>query len=99
MFFKPKEHEPAHIHAIHPRIKHITPLEDYILRVEFDTGEVVLYEVKEDIGAIPSFSPLSSVDGLFYRATLDSSRTCVVWTDSIDLPSDTILEYGRRLQM
>ena len=82
-----------------PRIKHITPLEDYILRVEFDTGEMVLYDVKEDIETIPSFSPLRSVAGLFCRATLDSSRTCVVWTDSIDLPSDTILEYGRRVQV
>lgn len=80
-----------------PRIKHITPLEDYILRVEFDTGEVVLYDVKEDIAAIPSFSPLSSVDGLFNRAALDTSRTCVVWTEFIDLPSGTILEYGRHV--
>ncbi|MBO5939816.1 MAG: hypothetical protein J6R18_01280 [Kiritimatiellae bacterium] len=28
------------------------------------------------------------------NASFDSSRTCIVWNDRIDLPSDAIYEYG-----
>ena len=35
--------------------------------------------------------------GLFNNFQLDPSRTCVYWSDRIDLPSDSILEYGKKL--
>lgn len=111
MFFKPKEHEPSHIHAIYneyvglfniktsiimiPRIKKISVLDNYVLFVEFDDGYKVLYDVKDDIKAIPSFRALVDVYGLFKQVQLDSSRTCVYWNDEIDLASDSIYEYGK----
>lgn len=111
MFFKPKEHEPSHIHAIYneyvglfniktstimiPRIKKISVLDNYVLYVEFDDGYKVLYDVKDDIKAIPSFRALVDVYGLFKQVQLDSSRTCVYWNDEIDLASDSIYEYGK----
>ena len=111
MFFKPKEHEPSHIHAIYneyvglfniktstimiPRIKKISVLDNYVLFVEFDDGYKVLYDVKDDIKAVPSFRALVDVYGLFKQVQLDSSRTCVYWNDEIDLASDSIYEYGK----
>lgn len=111
MFFKPKEHELSHIHAIYneyvglfniktstimiPRIKKISVLDNYVLFVEFDDGYKVLYDVKDDIKAIPSFRALVDVYGLFKQVQLDSSRTCVYWNDEIDLASDSIYEYGK----
>ena len=111
MFFKPKEHEPSHIHAIYneyvglfngktstimiPRIKKISVLDNYVLFVEFDDGYKILYDVKDDIKAIPSFRALVDVYGLFKQVQLDSSRTCVYWNDEIDLASDSIYEYGK----
>ena len=78
-----------------PRIKSILPLENFILLVEFDGGKKVVYDVKDDIRTLEDFRVLETEYGLFRNARLDSSRTCVYWTDRVDLPSDTILEYGQ----
>lgn len=78
-----------------PRIKSILPLDNFTLLVEFDGGKKVVYDVKDDIRTLEDFRVLETEYGLFSNARLDSSRTCVYWTDRVDLPSDTILEYGQ----
>ena len=77
-----------------PRIKSLSPMEDYCLLVTFDDGKTVLYDVKSDIRDIPSYIALTH-NGLFAQVALDQSRTVVSWTDEIDLPSDAIYEYGK----
>ena len=77
-----------------PRIKTITPLDNFILRVVFDDGKTILYDVKEDIEQIPVFKELETDSELWRSAKLDTSRTCVYWNDNIDLPSDILYEYG-----
>ena len=64
------------------------------MKVTFDDGKTVFYDVKDDIQAIPSYRALTEVKGLFKNVHLDESRTVVFWTDDIDLPSDSIYEYG-----
>lgn len=78
-----------------PRIKHIEPTTDFKLLVDFDEGRRVIYDVGEDIRTLPSFSGLTTIAGLFKNVRLDESRTIVYWNDDIDLPSDTIYEYGQ----
>lgn len=78
-----------------PRIKSLETLDNFVLLVTFDNGDRVLYDVKDDIQTLSDFQVLKSEYGLFKNARLDSSRTCVYWTDRVDLPSDTILEYGQ----
>lgn len=78
-----------------PRIKTVTPLEDFVLRIVFDDGEIVLYDVKDDIANIKVFNELKTEEGLWENVRLDTSRTCVYWNDCIDLPSDTLYEYGQ----
>ena len=77
-----------------PRIKSIEPQADFKLLVDFDGGDRVVYDVADDIRNIEAFKELESLPGLFCNARLDSSRTCVVWNERIDIPSDTIYEYG-----
>ena len=77
-----------------PRIKEFKSLEGYRLLVAFDNGDTVIYDVSDDIRQLPDFSVLLTEPGLFENAQLDESRTCVFWSDRVDLPSDTILEYG-----
>ena len=82
-----------------PKIKMVEPMPDYKLKVLFDDGKTVIYNVKEDIETIESYKDLVAVHGLFQQVQLDESRTCVYWNDQIDLPSDTIYddtiyEYG-----
>ena len=80
-----------------PRIKSVKPQENYKLLIQFDGGETVIYNVMEDIDAIDDFVPLKTERGLFENVQLDDSRTCIYWSDRIDLPSDTLLEYGERV--
>ena len=80
-----------------PRIRTVETLEDYILRVTFDDGKIVMYDVKSDIDEIPSYSDLMTIQGLFRHVQLDQSRTCIFWNDEIDLPSDTIYEFGNKV--
>ena len=77
-----------------PKIKNIKPIDGFMLQVVFDDGKNVLYNVGEDIESIPSYQDLKTIHGLFKQAQVDESRTCVFWNDMIDIPSDTIYEYG-----
>ena len=77
-----------------PRIKRIEPMADFKLLVDFDEGRRVVYDVMDDIQDIEAFEELRILPGLFENARLDSSRTCVVWNERVDLPSDTIYEHG-----
>lgn len=70
-------------------------MDGYQLSVLFDDGKKVVYNVSEDIDTISAFGDLRSVDGLWPHVQLDKSRTVVYWNDWIDLPSDTIYEYGQ----
>ena len=67
---------------------------DWKLLVTFDDGFCVCYDVKDDIDTIDDFKSLTTEIGLWPLAQLDSSRTCISWKERIDLPSDTIYEYG-----
>ncbi len=76
------------------RIKSVTPLDNYLLLVVFDDNRVVEYDMKDDIKELPNYSDLQTIRGLWQQVQLDESRTCIYWNDSIDLPCDTIYEYG-----
>ena len=78
------------------RIASLKPLPDYMLSVIFDDGKRVVYDVKEDF-ALPGYSALRDEKGLFQSVQLDESRTCVYWSEDIDLPSDAIYEYGKEV--
>ena len=77
-----------------PRIKHIEHRKDYVLYVIFDDGKKVLYDVEDDIRALPTYQSLQTEYGLFPNFQLDKSRTCIFWNDEIDLTSEIIYEYG-----
>lgn len=79
------------------RIKEIKPLENYCLYVVFDDGKKVIYDVKDDIRDIQSYSDLINIYGLFQQVHLDASRGFAVWNEDIDLPSDIIYEYGKEI--
>ena len=64
-----------------PRIKEVKPMPDYCLRIVFDDGRKVLYDVKEDMDQIESYRDLATIHGLFNQVQLDPSRTCVYWND------------------
>lgn len=77
-----------------PRITEVHIEPTFRLSVLFDDGKRVVYDVKNDIDTIVSYKDLECIHGLFEQVQLDQSRTCVFWNDEIDLPSDTIYEFG-----
>lgn len=79
-----------------PRIKGVEPIDGFFLIVDFDDGTRVKYDVNTDMREIPSYSVLKDKN-LFNQVQLDSSRTCVFWNEEIDLPSDSIYEYGNKI--
>ena len=78
------------------KISRIQPLPGFRLFVLFDDGKRVVYNVDEDMN-LPGYDALRTVHGLFQQVQMDESRTCVYWNDEIDLPSDTIYEYGQTI--
>ena len=84
MFFKPKEHEPSHIHALYG---------EYLGEFNIRTMEMIQGDLPRKAQEL-----LRDVPGLFQQVQLDESRTCVYWNDEIDLPSDSIYEYGRSVR-
>ena len=77
-----------------PKIKTVKANEDFTLNVVFEDGKTVLYDVSNDIDTIPEFNVLKTECGLFRNFEIDESRTVISWSDRVDLPSDTIYEYG-----
>ena len=77
-----------------PKIKSVKALENFKLEIIFDDNKHVLYDVEEDINSIDNFKDLKNIYGLWKHVQLDESRTVVYWNDQIDLPSDTLYEYG-----
>lgn len=80
-----------------PRVKSVIPMENYILDVVFDDNVRVHYDMKEDISSLPRYDDLRNIQGLYQNVQLDLSRTCIYWNEYIDLPSDTIYEYGNKI--
>ena len=77
-----------------PRILTVEPMTRYKLYIVFDDGTKVMYDVGDDMKAIPEFQILGQVPRLWQRVQVDKSRTCICWNDQVDLPSDTLYEYG-----
>lgn len=77
-----------------PKINCIEPLDDYVLKVKFMDGKIVLYDMKEDIETLPGYDDLKTIHNLWKQVQLDKSKTCVFWNESIDLASDSIYEFG-----
>ena len=69
----------------------------FVLDVVFETSASVFYDLHDDMNTLPVYVGLEKIEGLYKNVRLDESRTCVYWDEQIDLPSDTIYEYGKRL--
>ncbi len=78
------------------KITSVKPLENFVLFITFDNGVSVHYDMKDDLD-LPGYDDLRLIPGLFQNVNIDSSKTCIYWSDTIDLPSDTLFEYGERV--
>ena len=76
------------------RIKQVTPLEDYCLKVMFTNGQVKIYDAKPLNEKLPVFRFLLSDPEYFARAKVDTGGFGIIWDDDYDLSCDELWYNG-----
>ena len=76
------------------KIRSVTPLDDYILRVEFCEGLTKLYDVKQLFNVFDCFKKLKE-NNLFYKVKVDKGGYAVIWNKEIDLACDDLFYDGK----
>ena len=77
------------------RVQSVEPKDDFILSVLFTDGVKTEYDIKPLFAKWDVFNNLKTIKGLFQQVKVDAGGYGISWNDEIDLPSDTILEYGK----
>lgn len=73
-----------------PRVKEVTPTDDFELLLTFNTGEKKKFDAKKLFG-YPVYAPLKNI-GFFKLVKADNM--CVYWNDEIDICPDTLYEQS-----
>ena len=76
------------------RIRSVTPLDDYLLRVEFCEGITKIYDVKPLFEKIEVFNKLKK-NNLFNKVKVDFGGYAVIWNKEVDLECDDLFYDGK----
>ena len=76
------------------KIISIKTLPDYILLIEFSTGEIKQFDIKPLISKYPSFKSLTEVHGLYEQVKIDKDGCGIYWNDNIDLSTSGLYEQS-----
>lgn len=76
------------------KVKCVEPLENFMLLVKFENGEVKNYDVKPLFEKWEVFKALSSINGLFEQVKVDAGGYGISWNDDLDLSCDTLYDCG-----
>ena len=76
------------------KIRSVTPLEDYMLRVEFCEGVTKVYDVKQLFDTFKVFNKLKK-NNLFIKVRVDKGGYAVIWNKEIDLACDDLFYDGK----
>lgn len=76
------------------RVKSVTPLQDYVLSIQFEDGVQKEYDVKPLLSKWDAFKALVDVKGLFEQARVDFGGYGIIWNDYIDLSCDELYNNG-----
>ena len=75
------------------KIRSVTPLDDFILRVEFCEGVTKTYDVKQLFDTFKVFNKLKE-NNLFKKVKVDKGGYAVIWNKEIDLACDDLFYDG-----
>lgn len=76
------------------KVKSVTPLPNYTLRVLFENGTEKEYNVQPLFAKWPVFTDLQTVTGLFDLVKVDAGGYGVSWNDDLDLSCNELWENG-----
>jgi len=71
------------------RITAVTPLEGFVLRLEFDDGTTRDVDLEDDLWG-PVFEPLREDPDLFRLVHVDQELGTIVWPNGADLDPDVL---------
>ncbi len=77
------------------KVKSVKPMNNFILSVEFESGEHKHYDVKPLFNKWADFKALANISGLFEQVKVDFGGYGVVWNDYLDLSCDELFEGGK----
>lgn len=76
------------------KVKSVSPLPDFQLRVQFSEGVTKLYDVKPLFDKLPVFNALKENPEEFPCVTVDVGEYGIIWGDDLDLSCDALWEHG-----
>jgi hypothetical protein len=76
------------------KVKKVTPLDNYWLKVEFLGGTVKTYDINPLFSRWPAFSSLKSIPGLYGQVKVDTGGYGISWNDEVDLAASELWEHG-----
>lgn len=76
------------------KVKHVTPLADFKLSVQFCEGVTKLYDVAPLISGWKMFAVLKEKPGFFAAAEVDVGGYGVIWGDELDISCDELWANG-----
>ena len=79
------------------KIRSVTPLDDYMLRVEFCEGITKVYDVKQLFDTFKIFNKLKEKH-LFKKVRVDKGGYAVIWNKDIDLACDDLFYDGKTIK-
>lgn len=79
------------------KIKHVSPLDDFRLSVQFCEGSTRLYDLKPLFDRIPAFAYLKEHPEEFAAAAVDAGGYGIIWGDELDLSCDELWEHGTQV--
>lgn len=76
------------------KIKHVKPLENYILEITFQNGIIKHYNISTLFKEHPMFLPLANINGLFKNVKIDTGGYGIFWNDEIDISCNELWNNG-----
>ena len=80
------------------KIKSVSTLPDYKLRVLFSEGVTKIYDIKPLFEKLPAFKVLQERPEIFTMVTVDIGGYGIIWNDELDLSCDELWENGTQIK-
>lgn len=77
------------------KVKAVSALPDYVLRVTFAEGATKTYDCKPLFDRFPVFRDLQTIPGLFDQVAVDPGGYGISWNDDLDLACDELWTNGQ----
>jgi hypothetical protein len=71
------------------RIRTVTPLEGFVLRIDFDDGTTREVDLEAELWG-PVFEPLRQDPALFREVRVDAELGTIVWPNGADMDPDVL---------